>query len=69
MSAPCKDCERRYLGCHSECKDYIEYSRERNEMLNKKFEEKRLLYDNEIVRNSKRGWLRKMKKDKHRRGR
>ena len=24
--APCKDCYKRYLGCHSECDDYIDYS-------------------------------------------
>ena len=24
--APCKDCHKRYLGCHSECVDYIEYN-------------------------------------------
>ena len=26
LQAPCKDCEKRYLGCHSECDDYIDYS-------------------------------------------
>lgn len=25
MSAPCKDCTKRVLGCHSSCKDYAEY--------------------------------------------
>ena len=24
--APCKDCYKRYLGCHSECADYINYN-------------------------------------------
>ena len=24
--APCKDCYKRYLGCHSECSDYIDYN-------------------------------------------
>lgn len=24
--APCKDCYKRYLGCHSECADYIDYN-------------------------------------------
>ncbi|MBR2388178.1 MAG: hypothetical protein IKB02_05350 [Clostridia bacterium] len=64
MSAPCKDCERRYLGCHSECADYIKYSRERNEMLDKKHQEYSILHDNEIVRNRAKGWLRNLKKDK-----
>ena len=22
MNAPCKDCEKRYLGCHSNCEEY-----------------------------------------------
>ena len=26
LQAPCKDCEKRYLGCHSECDDYIDYN-------------------------------------------
>lgn len=26
LQAPCKDCEKRYLGCHSECADYINYN-------------------------------------------
>lgn len=25
MLAPCKDCEERYLGCHSECEKYKAY--------------------------------------------
>lgn len=24
--APCRDCDKRYLGCHSECADYIDYN-------------------------------------------
>ena len=28
MSAPCKNCEKRTLGCHSSCKDYMEYKAE-----------------------------------------
>ena len=26
LQAPCKDCEKRYLRCHSECADYINYN-------------------------------------------
>jgi len=26
LQAPCKDCEKRCLGCHSECADYINYN-------------------------------------------
>ena len=27
MTNPCKDCEDRCLGCHSDCKKYIEFFR------------------------------------------
>lgn len=27
INAPCKGCTKRYLGCHSECNDYIEYDK------------------------------------------
>ncbi len=30
-SAPCKDCERRYVSCHSDCDDYKNW---KNEMTN-----------------------------------
>ena len=26
LQAPCKDCYKRYFGCHSECADYINYN-------------------------------------------
>ena len=25
VNAPCKDCERRFLGCHSTCEEYKEF--------------------------------------------
>lgn len=25
MTAPCKDCARREVGCHAKCKEYLEY--------------------------------------------
>ena len=25
MVAPCKDCEKRHLGCHSSCEEYQEF--------------------------------------------
>lgn len=27
MKAPCKDCEERFLGCHSQCEKYQEFNR------------------------------------------
>lgn len=29
MSAPCKDCTRRELGCHAKCPEYVENAAER----------------------------------------
>ena len=29
--SPCKDCERRQLGCHSTCADYIAFDRAKKE--------------------------------------
>lgn len=25
MIAPCKDCERRFIGCHSQCEEYQQF--------------------------------------------
>ena len=30
MTAPCKDCERRTVGCHSSCPEYQEFRLERD---------------------------------------
>lgn len=27
MKAPCKDCEKRYLGCHSKCEEYQAFTK------------------------------------------
>lgn len=32
MNAPCKDCEKRAIGCHGTCPDYIKFRKERDEM-------------------------------------
>ena len=29
--APCKDCERREIGCHGKCEEYNEFLRKRSE--------------------------------------
>ena len=34
--APCKDCPRRELGCHSTCIDYISYRKIHDKNLKKK---------------------------------
>ena len=34
--APCKDCHKRYLGCHSECTDYIEYNNKQQKIMDER---------------------------------
>ena len=58
---PCKDCEKRTLGCHSTCEEYIRFSTERREMLDKMHEEQRILRDNEIIRNRSKLWARRIR--------
>ena len=33
MNAPCKDCEKRYVGCHGRCEKYLEYYKANQERL------------------------------------
>lgn len=35
LKAPCYQCEKREVGCHSTCKEYIEYSNERRKIYEK----------------------------------
>lgn len=48
---PCKDCEKHTPGCHSTCEEYIQFRKERDEMLNKKREESRILWNEAFDRN------------------
>ena len=61
----CKDCEKRTLGCHSTCEEYIQFSKERREMLDKMREENRILWNEASDRNR----LKRMRKDRNRRKR
>jgi len=48
----CHNCEKRHLGCHGTCPDYIEYdrqNRERREKMNE-IKENQLKYRNDIIR-------------------
>lgn len=63
---PCKDCEKRTLGCHSTCEDYIRFSKERREMLDKIREENRILRDNEVARFRSKMWARRIMKRRKR---
>ena len=42
MNAPCKDCERRTLGCHSTCEEYKAYDAKNAERRDKNFEDGKL---------------------------
>lgn len=33
MNAPCKDCCKRYVGCHGRCEKYLEYYKANQERL------------------------------------
>ena len=36
MTAPCKDCDRRHTGCHSECDDYKMFRAEQDKVIEAK---------------------------------
>lgn len=36
MKAPCKDCEKRYIGCHGRCEKYLEFKKANDERLKQK---------------------------------
>ena len=36
MKAPCKDCEKRHVGCHGRCEKYLEFKKANNERLKQK---------------------------------
>lgn len=36
MTAPCKDCDRRHPGCHSECEDYKTFRAEQDKVIEAK---------------------------------
>lgn len=40
MNYPCKDCQDRHLGCHSDCKRYIECDQQFKEVKEKIYREK-----------------------------
>lgn len=39
MNGPCKDCERRKMGCHGRCKEYQEFAKRLEEIRKKRSEE------------------------------
>lgn len=59
MSAPCKDCPDRVVGCHSKCEKYISFRKQRDEMLAKKAEVNKQnndVWDSIMKRKNKKRW-------------
>lgn len=42
LKAPCKDCKKRQIGCHSVCSDYIAYNNEREFLRKTSYKQKML---------------------------
>lgn len=42
---PCKDCTKRHFKCHSECDEYIQFKKDREEFLKAKAEFMRPIYE------------------------
>ena len=40
LKSPCKNCEDRVVGCHANCKSYIDWAKEHNEAKEKDRKEK-----------------------------
>lgn len=36
MNAPCKDCCKRYVGCHGRCEKYLEFKKSNDERIKQK---------------------------------
>lgn len=36
MKSPCKDCNKRYVGCHGRCEKYLEFKKANDERLKQK---------------------------------
>lgn len=36
MNAPCKDCCKRYVGCHGHCEKYLEFKKSNDERIKQK---------------------------------
>lgn len=65
MKAPCKDCEKRYPGCHSKCEEYQAFHKANEEMHERVHQEKQLMIDNEISRRKARLYYNKLKRKKY----
>ncbi len=51
---PCRDCQNRAIGCHTNCDEYVNWKKNHESILAKRFEQKKIndtLYVNQVNRN------------------
>ena len=55
MKVPCKDCGERTSDCHSNCKKYLRWSKERQKILDEQHKQKIIdqYFSDNIIRRSK----------------
>ena len=61
MLSPCKDCEKRHMNCHAQCKEYQAYNEEnikRREENRRDIESRSYRYDSRIKNLKKTKWRR-----------
>ena len=44
MTCPCRDCEKRNIGCHSKCSLYKEWAKENEKLRKERYEKTRAEY-------------------------
>lgn len=44
MTCPCRDCEKRNIGCHSKCSLYKEWAKENEKLRHERYEKTRAEY-------------------------
>ena len=45
IDAPCKGCDKRFVGCHASCSKYIEYAKYHEEQRQKRRKRRRVVDD------------------------
>ena len=59
VECPCKDCPDRYCGCHANCSKYLEYRKYRDELIEKRKNERLGDAPLSIYKNKKKPFTRK----------
>ncbi len=62
MKAPCMDCDKRYLGCHSVCEPYKQFVKEKKAINEKRQKINNTIADCEAIRQHKIEMLSKKKR-------